>query len=107
MKTAIKIWQIDENRDKQRLKFANYDYLLNKNQMPHKRLYHKVWEGKVNHEKSIKLGEFLENIFVDFNLDENTPDNFTGHSLSTSDIIETPWGLYYVDSVGFRKTEWR
>lgn len=41
----------------------------------------------------------LEDIFALFNI--NRPDDFEGHSLSVSDIIELDDVPYYVDSVGF------
>ena len=36
-----------------------------------------------------------------------TPEDFTGHSMSVSDIVETPDGeLWFCDSFGWRKVEW-
>lgn len=36
-----------------------------------------------------------------------TPEDFTGHSLSVSDIIETPEGdLFFCDSKGWKRVRW-
>lgn len=40
-------------------------------------------------------------------LDEETPKNFFGHSMSVSDIVETPDGkLWFCDSLGWREVQW-
>ena len=37
-----------------------------------------------------------------------TPDDFEGHSMSVSDIIETPDGaLWFCDSIGWRRVQWQ
>lgn len=55
----------------------------------------------------LKPGETLDTLYERFNI--NRPDDFTGHSLSVSDVIvlesegkKTP---FYVDSFGFQKLE--
>lgn len=36
-----------------------------------------------------------------------TPEDFTGHSMSVSDIVETPDGkLWFCDSFGWREVQW-
>lgn len=36
-----------------------------------------------------------------------TPEDFTGHSMSVSDIIETPDGeLWFCDSIGWARVRW-
>lgn len=42
----------------------------------------------------------LEELFYIFNM--NRPADFTGHSLSTSDVVELDGELYYVDSIGWK-----
>lgn len=40
-------------------------------------------------------------------LDEETPEDFTGHNMSVSDIVETPDGkLWFCDSMGWREVQW-
>lgn len=39
--------------------------------------------------------------------DEETPEDFTGHSMGVSDIVETPDGkLWFCDSFGWREVQW-
>lgn len=39
--------------------------------------------------------------------DEETPEDFHGHSMSVSDIVETPDGkLWFCDSMGWREVQW-
>ncbi len=51
----------------------------------------------------------LDHIFMVFNIPEYMPRDFTGHSLSVSDIIGLRKGAlmeyYYVDSIGFALLE--
>ena len=51
---------------------------------------------------------FNRNIYSRFSsLKVSTPDDFTGHSMSVSDIIETPGGqLWFCDSMGWKKVQW-
>jgi hypothetical protein len=34
------------------------------------------------------------------------PEIFKGHSMSVSDIIEAPYGLWYCDSIEFKRIQW-
>lgn len=39
--------------------------------------------------------------------EEETPEDFTGHSMSVSDIVETPdRKLWFCDSMGWREIQW-
>ena len=39
--------------------------------------------------------------------DEETPEDFTGHSMSVSDIVETPdEKIWFCDSFGWREVQW-
>lgn len=60
-------------------------------------MYDLVWEGETE-------ADGLEAIFEQFNL--HRPDDFKGHSLSVSDLVERGDGLYFVDSIGFKPVEW-
>lgn len=59
------------------------------------------------HELAYTIGaqQDLEEVYRIFN--EERPEDFKGHSMSVSDIVEAPYGLWYCDSIGFRKVEWR
>lgn len=52
-----------------------------------------------NMQKSVE--DLLEEVFFKFNVDR--PNNFTGHSLSVSDIVDVDGVKYYVDPYGFAK----
>ncbi len=98
----LEIYQINSNRDKNRVSFLGYDTMLKyqKGGMD-SWIYDKVYEGRVKEDS-------LEGVYRLFN-SENKPDGFEGHNLSVSDIISvnnsdcaiTP-ANYYVDSIGFR-----
>ena len=50
--------------------------------------------------------DWLFCLFNDFD-GEIRPENFTGHSMSVSDIIETPDGrLWFCDSKGWQQVQW-
>lgn len=59
--------------------------------------YEQVYEGKFEDDTT------LEDIYYVFNMVR--PEGFTGHSLSTSDIIIDNGIVYYVDSVGFKELD--
>ena len=63
--------------------------------------YTEVWTGKTNDSENVY--EILEHLFTVFNI--NRPENFHGHSLSVSDIIEINNKYYYCDSIGWVEIE--
>ena len=96
----IAIYQIDMDRDKDRVAFENLD-MLKKYQGSaevNSSIYDKVFEGKVDcHD--------LEDVYLMFN--RNHPEDYTGRSLSVSDVIEV-WEngkstFHYCDSIGFQE----
>lgn len=98
----INIYQINRDRDTQRLKFLGLDTAR---QTLHSAeldcaAYDKVYSGNVKCRN-------LEDVFVLFN--SGKPEGFQGHSLSVSDVVEvedaasmTP-GFYFCDSIGFKE----
>lgn len=60
--------------------------------------YDKVYEGTVEGDKDI---EMLEELFEIFNI--RHPEDFHGHSLSTSDIVKLDDIFWYCDSIGWKK----
>lgn len=61
--------------------------------------YVEVYRG-INSEKGSD-NYILESLFVQFNL--NRPDDFTGHSLSVSDIVVLEDKYYYCDSASWEE----
>ena len=98
----INIYQINQDRDTQRLKFMGLDAVRKvlRSAEPDCAAYDKVYSGNVKCRN-------LEDVFVFFN--SGKPEGFWGHSLSVSDVVEvedaasiTP-GFYFCDSIGFKE----
>lgn len=94
----IEIWQIKNSCD---YSWMRWSYAKDKfNPYDYKKVY-----------KDIRENVNLESLFVEFNT--NHPTDFTGHSMSVSDVIvvkqDNKEKIYYVDSVGFEDIteKWR
>lgn len=86
--------------------FMSYDFCKNHNIPICKSAYNVEFKGDYKPDKT--LDECLEALFVIFNT--NRPANFTGRSMSVSDVIaviinDFTTEYYYVDSFGFKKLE--
>lgn len=60
--------------------------------------YEVTYEGEIEADRYIE--GTLENIFRKFNIDR--PEDFRGHSLSVSDIIQSGGHFYYIEVIGFK-----
>lgn len=97
----IRIYQINPERDENRLRFMDADYLLHKvgDVTPDSATYDLIYEGKVDCKS-------LEDVYRVFNLEH--PIEFMGHSLSVSDVVEVvdggreKPGFYFCDTFGFK-----
>ena len=98
----INIYQINRERDTQRLKFLGLGATRQalRSAELNCAAYDKVYSGDVKCRN-------LEDVFVLFN--SGRPEGFRGHSLSVSDVVEvedaagiTP-GFYFCDSIGFKE----
>ena len=66
--------------------------------------YEVVYEGEVTDNAYAKGDDYvLERLFTQFNIDH--PEDFRGHSLSVSDVVELDGVNYYCDSAGWVKLE--
>ena len=100
----IAIFQIDPERDQNRVMFAAYYNLEKHPGQPEidASIYDKVFEGQVEEDN-------LEGVFEMFNLDK--PDGYHGRFMSVSDIVavrhpeEDKTEYFYCDSIGFRQIE--
>lgn len=98
----ITIYQINHDRDTDRVSFMSYDDLpqFQGSQEPNPEIYDKVFEGSVDCSN-------LEDVYEKFNLDH--PAEYRGHSLSVSYIVkikdapDTEPGYYFCDSFGFKQ----
>ena len=98
----IKIYQINLSRDDDRVAFLGHAQLdkFQGSSKVNSEIYDKVFEGAVE-------ADTLEGVYQMFNCD--CPDDFRGHSLSVSDVVEIVGGkdagFYFCDSIGFQKVE--
>ena len=97
----IKIFQINSDRDKERVKFRSFDEV--KEIKPE--IYRTVFHGDVD-------AENLSDVYEMFN--DNRPPTFQGHSLSVSDIVQIcdkedtlmeNDACYYCDRIGFKRVD--
>lgn len=96
----IKIFQINMDRDKKKVKFMPYKFVKRVDFS----IYDEIWCGEVPKEY-----DHIEGIFEVFNLYH--PNDFHGHSLSVSDIVQVvnsdniESGYYYCDMLGWKKVD--
>ncbi len=100
----VRIYQIDSEKDTKNVEFIDLDFheKLTGTRVPDGNIYNKVWDGSVE-------ANSLNDIYMIFNI--NHPEDFTGHSLSVSDIVEVygrgpvEKGFYYCDRSSFEKVD--
>jgi hypothetical protein len=99
----IKIYQIDHENDKNRVKFESLSATRANAGGIDPAIYSEVFDGDVDCKR-------LENVYELFN--HNHPITFRGHSLSVSDVVEITensenyqQGCFFCDSVGFEKID--
>lgn len=92
---SVRIWQLKPGACIG-LKFISYDEVCKRYGEPDPSNYTPVWDGQPDTND-------LEEIYAKFNL--NHPANFTGHSLSMSDVVElyddSSSEFHYCDRCGF------
>ena len=91
-KKPIQIFQIEDIRNCD-YAFRSYEEAKQGGFSPSD--YAEVYNGFVG------ANDSLDDIFMMFNI--NHPQGFKGHSLSVSDVISVPEGMYYVDDIGFSR----
>ena len=102
--TNYEIYQINSDRDTNRVKFWGYDFAVKKNGTIDLSIYDKIYQGQ-------KDVTSLDNLFMMFNIDH--PKGFHGHSMSVSDIVKIissdvlKPGYFFCDSFGWREVEVR
>ena len=100
---AYAIYQLRHTQDTRDLRFAPLSQVLMAGKTIDREKYELLYIGDLPGKTGQKPGEILEEIFARFNL--MRPDDFTGHSLSMSDIVGLKQNgkitFHYVDSFGF------
>jgi len=94
---TFSIYQLKDAKDNHDRRWESYENLQNLGEQPNIKNYTEVFRGKMEPSAT------LENIYQEFGL--NKPSDFTGHSLSMSDIVVVEEnGVHtanYVDTYGF------
>lgn len=98
----LQLRDIDETRQEQ---FASLDYLHRQGKEPDIDHYEIVYTADLP--TFTDRDVMLESLYTKFNMDH--PADFTGHSLSVSDIValktDDVISFHYVDSIGFRELQ--
>ena len=93
------IYQLKDTEETRDIRFMNMDYLEKEGIPVSRENYTLVYTGEFTE------GMSLEDIYTKFNI--NHPADFTGHSLSVSDVVvlhqDGENTSHYVDSVGYRE----
>ena len=79
--------------------FLGYEETKRWNGEPQKDWYDCVYEFDADRELS------PDDLYEKFNLFR--PEDFKGHSLSVSDVVEMPDGVWYCDSFGWQELDWQ
>ena len=66
----------------------------------HPEYYKETYEGNLE-TSNTDVRDILEELFIELNI--NHPADYTGHSLSVSDIIVIDGHYYYCDSIGWKE----
>ncbi len=97
------IYQLKRDDATADIRFMNSEYLQKKGIEPQYENYDLVYTGALNREGS--QIEKLEDLYRIFNIEH--PQDFTGHSLSISDIVALKQAgvvsYHYVDSIGYKE----
>ena len=91
-----KIYQINMNRDKNRIKFESLDRLkrFQGSSEIDPSIYDEVFNAEIDETN-------LEDIYRRFNTEGHPLHR--GHSLSVSDVVVNDNGAFFCDSIGFKK----
>ncbi len=97
------IYQLKRDNATADIRFMNSEYLLKKGIEPQYENYELIYTGALTKEGS--QIEKLEDLYRIFNIEH--PQDFTGHSLSISDIVALKQAgvvsYHYVDSIGYKE----
>lgn len=117
----IRIFQINNERDANKVKFCTFKELEKMHLDVDRKIYDMVYYAQAEEDISEEFFMTnritgsptimnLEDVFYVFNC--RKPHDFTGHSLSVSDVVEVieleeeAPGFYYCDEIGWKKIEW-
>ena len=93
-----RLYQVNEEHFRD-VAFESYDRVKERLGEPQRDWYDCVYE--------FEWGDYItpDDLYEMFNL--HRPEDFKGHSLSVSDVVEMPDGFWYCDSFGWVELDWR
>lgn len=104
MTKNFKIYQVNKSAENARyILFSPLEFVLDNNLGLSLDKYNMVYESSIEVLEEESNITTLDNIFTEFNF--TRPNDFKGHSLSLSDIVELDGKYYYCDSYGWEEVE--
>ena len=102
-KFTFEIYQLKAGDDTRDIRFISLATLAEQGRKPEFSTYDKVYEGNFSEfeKKGGDIAKQLEALYTKFNIDH--PADFTGHSLSISDVVIAKGKPYYIDTFGFKE----
>ena len=104
---AYAIYQLKHTQDTRDLRFASMSQVMMAGKKIDREKYDLLYIGDLPGQMNQRPGDVLDEIYTRFNIMK--PEDFTGHSLSMSDIIGLKQNgsvsFHYVDTFGFREVK--
>lgn len=102
-KATLEIYQVKNGDDTRDIRFISLESLSELGKKPDISTYDKVFEGDFTEfeREGGTIGKQLESVYTKFNIDH--PADYTGRSLSVSDVVVANGKPYYVDTFGFKE----
>ena len=98
---TIRIWQVRRELLRE-FGFLSYESAIHFNGKDSVRISNYALMYEFDVESSCDLT--LDDIYEIFN--QRRPDDFKGHSLSVSDVIQVDSEFWYCDDIGWKKLDW-
>lgn len=97
----IQILQVNEKAENGRyIMFSGLDFINEMGLNLSIDAYKQVYEGEITTSNDEPIN-ILDDIYCDFNI--RRPEDFKGHSLSTSDMVKMDGKYYFCDSYGWQE----
>lgn len=80
------------------IRFMPYNWILKKGIKLNYKMYKPVYTGYIADSETDNIRGLVENIYTKFNVD--IPNDFHGHSLSVSDVVDIDGQAFYIDMIG-------
>lgn len=99
-----KVFQINTDRDAERVKFMSYGGTMRKAGKINMEIYDEVYRGMIQRPKESPQ-QTLEVIYDVLNRHRDHHPDFKSHFLSVSDVVELDGIRWFCDSVGWKQIE--